>query len=304
MIPKYNEMYKELLTSISDSKEYKLQEVRDKVAIIFNLSEKDRQEKLDSGIRKYDYRLNWTCTYLKKAVLIEYVKRGVLKITKRGLDLLNSNPEIIDNNTLKNYEEFNEFINPKGKEKNFSDDKIVIEKEENPQDIFESSFSKINKILQEEILEEVMRQTPYFFENLVIKLLQKIGYGSFTDSGKVTQKSNDEGIDGIINQDKLGFDSIYIQAKKWDKDSTVSRPEVQKFIGALAGQGANKGLFITTAKFSDGAKEYSQKQHIAKIVLIDGMELAKLMIEYNLGVSVENIYEIKKIDSDFFEELN
>ena len=149
-----------------------------------------------------------------------------------------------------------------------------------------------------------MRQTPYFFENLVIKLLQKIGYGSFTDSGKVTQKSNDEGIDGIINQDKLGFDSIYIQAKKWDKDSTVSRPEVQKFIGALAGQGANKGLFITTAKFSDGAKEYSQKQHIAKIVLIDGMELAKLMIEYNLGVSVENIYEIKKIDSDFFEELN
>lgn len=237
-------------------------------------------------------------------MLIEYVKRGVLKITKRGLDLLNSNPEIIDNNTLKNYEEFNEFINPKGKEKNFSDDKIVIEKEENPQDIFESSFSKINKILQEEILEEVMRQTPYFFENLVIKLLQKIGYGSFTDSGKVTQKSNDEGIDGIINQDKLGFDSIYIQAKKWDKDSTVSRPEVQKFIGALAGQGANKGLFITTAKFSDGAKEYSQKQHIAKIVLIDGMELAKLMIEYNLGVSVENIYEIKKIDSDFFEELN
>ena len=149
-----------------------------------------------------------------------------------------------------------------------------------------------------------MRKDPYFFESLVVKLLQKIGYGTLKNSGKVTKKSNDEGIDGIINQDKLGFDCIYIQAKKWDKDSTVSRPEIQKFVGALAGQGATKGLFITTAKFSDGAREYSQKQHTTKIVLIDGMELAKLMIEYNLGVSVENIYEIKKIDSDFFEELD
>ena len=173
-----------------------------------------------------------------------------------------------------------------------------------PQDIFEKSFTEINKILQEEILEEVIRQTPYFFENLVVKLLQKIGYGTFKNSGKVTKKTNDEGIDGIINQDKLGFDSIYIQAKKWDKDSTVSRPKVQKFVGALAGQGATKGLFITTAKFSDGAREYSQKQHTTKIVLIDGMELAKLMIEYNIGVSVESVYEIKKIDSDFFDEIN
>ena len=300
MIPKYNEMYREFLNSIIDGREYKFQEIKDNVAIILNISGEERKEKLSSGVKKYDYRLNWTCTYLKKAKLIENTQRGIVKITQRGLDLLATNPTIINNNTLKNYEEFREFLNPKGNKET----KEEISEEQTPQDILENSFNKINEILQEEVLEEVMRRDPYFFESLVIKLLQKIGYGTLKNSGKVTKKSNDEGIDGIINQDKLGFDCIYIQAKKWDKDSTVSRPEVQKFVGALAGQGATKGLFITTAKFSNGAREYSQKQHTTKIVLIDGMELAKLMVEYNLGVSVERTYEIKKIDSDFFEELD
>lgn len=304
MIPKYDEMYKALLESISDKKEYKTGKYRDKVAQLMNISDEERGILLDSGGgKKYNTTLNWTTVYLKKAKLIEAPKRGVIKITQRGLDLLATNPSVVDNNTLKNYEEFREFLNPKEnketqniKENNFEN--------ETPQDVFETSFNKINGILQEEILEEVMRKDPYFFENLVVKLLQKMGYGTLRNSGVVTKKSNDEGIDGIVNQDKLGFDSIYIQAKKWDKDSTVSRPEIQKFVGALAGQGATKGLFITTARFSDGAREYSQKQHTTKIVLIDGMELAKLMIEYNLGVSVEKVYEIKKVDSDFFEELN
>ena len=303
MIPRYNEMYKELLNSIIDRKEYKFKEIKDKVATILNISDEERQEKLSSGSKKFDYRLNWTCTYLKRAKLVENTERGVIRITQRGLDLLATNPAVIDNNTLKNYEEFREFLNLKGN-KETQDIKENIAEEQTPQDVLETSFEKINEILQEEVLEEVMRKDPYFFENLVVKLLQKMGYGTLRNSGIVTKKSNDEGIDGIVNQDKLGFDSIYIQAKKWDKDSTVSRPEIQKFVGALAGQGATKGLFITTARFSDGAREYSQKQHTTKIVLIDGMELAKLMIEYNLGVSVEKIYEIKKIDSDFFEELD
>lgn len=305
MIPKYNEMYKALLETLKDKKEYSTKEYRNKVAKLMNISDEEREILLDSGGgNKYNTALNWTSVYLKKAKLIESTKRGVLKITERGLELLATNPNVIDNHTLKNYEEFREFLNPKGNNKEFKEEKEQNIEEETPQDILEKSFNKINKILQEEVLEEVMRKDPYFFESLVVKLLQKIGYGTLKNSGKVTKKSNDEGIDGIINQDKLGFDCIYIQAKKWDKDSTVSRPEIQKFVGALAGQGATKGLFITTAKFSDGAREYSQKQHTTKIVLIDGMELAKLMIEYNLGVSVENIYEIKKIDSDFFEELD
>ena len=305
MIPKYNEMYKALLETLKDKKEYSTKEYRNKVAKLMNISDEEREILLDSGGgNKYNTALNWTSVYLKKAKLIESTKRGVLKITERGLELLATNPNVIDNHTLKNYEEFREFLNPKGNNKEFKEEKGQNIEEETPQDILEKSFNKINKILQEEVLEEVMRKDPYFFESLVVKLLQKIGYGTLKNSGKVTKKSNDEGIDGIINQDKLGFDCIYIQAKKWDKDSTVSRLEIQKFVGALAGQGATKGLFITTAKFSDGAREYSQKQHTTKIVLIDGMELAKLMIEYNLGVSVENIYEIKKIDSDFFEELD
>lgn len=305
MIPKYNEMYKALLETLKDKKEYSTKEYRNKVAKLMNISDEEREILLDSGGgNKYNTALNWTSVYLKKAKLIESTKRGVLKITERGLELLATNPNVIDNHTLKNYEEFREFLNPKGNNKEFKEEKGQNIEEETPQDILEKSFNKINKILQEEVLEEVMRKDPYFFESLVVKLLQKIGYGTLKNSGKVTKKNNDEGIDGIINQDKLGFDCIYIQAKKWDKDSTVSRPEIQKFVGALAGQGATKGLFITTAKFSDGAREYSQKQHTTKIVLIDGMELAKLMIEYNLGVSVENIYEIKKIDSDFFEELD
>ena len=301
MIPKYNEMYKEVLETIKNQKEYTTKEYREIVANKLNISIEERKKISESGGNIYNTALSWTIFYLKKAKLIEKIQRGVIKITQRGLDLLATNPEKIDNETLKKYPEFNEFINPKKIQEN---EKIEIVEEETLQDIFEKSFNEINKILQEEILEEVIRQTPYFFENLVVKLLQKIGYGTFKNSGKVTKRTNDEGIDGIINQDKLGFDSIYIQAKKWDKDSTVSRPEIQKFVGALAGQGASKGLFITTAKFSDGAIEYSQKQHTAKIVLIDGMELAKLMIEYNIGVSVENIYEIKKIDSDFFDEIN
>lgn len=237
----------------------------------------------------------------KKAGLIESVKRGIIKITDKGVNLLNSNPLKIDNELIFKENKEVEKLNEEQKiEKN-----KTLEENQTPEAIFEKSFKEINRVLEEEILDEVLRQSPDFFEHLVVKLLQKIGYGSFvSDSGVVTKRSNDEGIDGIIKQDKLGFDTIYIQAKKWDRETSVSRPEIQKFVGALGGKGASKGLFITTAKFSEGARRYSQEQHIAKVVLIDGRELAKLMIEYNVGVSVESTYEIKRIDSDFFENID
>lgn len=278
MIPKYNEMYREILDILNDEEPHLFKDIRELIADKLNLSEEEKNEKLDSGKKKFYDRVNWGCTYLKKALLIENTRRGELKITKRGLELLKSNPEIIDNNLLYEYKEFSDFMK-RGKKDN-KDEKEIKEKNsferenQTPQDIFEESFREINKILEEDILEEVLRQSPDFFETLVVKLLQKIGYGSLIkDSGIVTQRSNDEGIDGIIKQDKLGFDSIYIQAKKWDKNVSVSRPEIQKFVGALAGKGASKGLFITTAKFSDGAKKYSREQHTSKIVLIDGREL-------------------------------
>ncbi len=305
MIPKYNEMYKEILEVLKDGNAYPFREVRENVAEILKLSEEELEEKLDSGKKKYNDRINWACTYLKKAGLVENTQRGVVKITNRGIEVLKNNPEKIDNSVLSNYKEFVEFIKRVKKEEPLKEKDYVEEENQTPQDIFENSFKDINRILEEEILDEVLRQSPDFFEHLVVKLLQKIGYGSFvSDSGVVTKRSNDEGIDGIIKQDKLGFDTIYIQAKKWDRETTVSRPEIQKFVGALGGKGASKGLFITTAKFSEGARKYSQEQHIAKVVLIDGRELAKLMIEYNVGVSVESTYEIKRIDSDFFENID
>lgn len=305
MIPKYNEMYKEILEVLKDGNAYPFREVRENVAEILKLSEEELEERLDSGKKKYNDRINWACTYLKKAGLVENTQRGVVKITNRGIEVLKNNPEKIDNNMLSNYKEFVEFIKRVKKEEPLKEKDYTEEENQTPQDIFENSFKDINRILEEEILDEVLRQSPDFFEHLVVKLLQKIGYGSFvSDSGVVTKRSNDEGIDGIIKQDKLGFDTIYIQAKKWDRETTVSRPEIQKFVGALGGKGASKGLFITTAKFSEGARKYSQEQHIAKVVLIDGRELAKLMIEYNVGVSVESTYEIKRIDSDFFENID
>jgi restriction system protein len=301
MIPKYNEIYKELLEVLRRKECFSKKELRKIMAEELKLSPEDINLRYESGTRIYINRIEWACVYLKKAGLIENVERGIIRITDKGINLLASNPSKIDNKLI--FEDLKE-IKIRKKDKSSEENK-ELEENQTPEDIFEKSFRDINRMLEEEILEEVLRQSPDFFEHLVVKLLQKIGYGSFiADSGVVTKRSNDEGIDGIIKQDKLGFDTIYIQAKKWDKESSISRPEIQKFVGALGGKGASKGLFITTAKFSDGARRYSQEQHIAKVVLIDGRELAKLMIEYNIGVSVESTYEIKRIDSDFFENID
>ena len=170
--------------------------------------------------------------------------------------------------------------------------------------MFEKAYSQINSALAEDLLASIMEHSPSFFERLVVDLLLKMGYGSSFDSaGMVVGHTGDEGIDGIIREDKLGFSNIYIQAKRWDPTSmTVGRPEIQKFVGALAGQGASKGLFITTAQFTKEAQSYAAKQLAAKIVLVDGHQLTKLMIEYGIGVSIQSTYTIKKIDSDYFDD--
>lgn len=171
-----------------------------------------------------------------------------------------------------------------------------------PEEILQQSFEDINAALSSELLDAIMQQPPDFFERLVVDLLVAMGYGdSRVDSGFVTRKSGDEGIDGIIREDKLGFDNIYIQAKRWNPGASVNRPELQEFVGALTGAGANKGLFITTAHFSSGAKEYAGKQHAVKLVLVDGNELAQLMIAHNVGVAVKHRYEIKNLDRDYFD---
>lgn len=308
-IPKYDSMYREFLEALSDGKCHKISEIRDSIAEKFHITDEERKQLLPSGKQQlFNNRVTWTCAYLKGACLIENISRGVYQLSNLGKKVILEAPEKIDNDFLSQFSSFRQFTSSKKEKTNSASTESISTvqnplSDQTPQDILDDAYDKINAALMEDVLSEIMKQTPAFFELLVVKLLTQMGYGgSLEGAGTVTRISGDEGIDGIIKEDKLGFDKIYIQANRWDRHSTVGRPEIQKFVGALAGQGASKGLFITTAQFSKEAKEYAGKQHTTKIVLIDGIALAKLMIEYNLGVSVEATYEIKKIDSDFFDD--
>jgi len=302
-IPKYHEMYRFFLDCLKDGQQHKIKEIKDFVANMMGVTEEERQELLPSGKQAvFDNRIGWTRTYLKKAGLIESPSRGLFVISKEGSKLLEGNPVIINDDVLMKYESFKLFKNPNLNGTDITKSEVC---EDTPQDKLDNAFKMINASLEDELLSEIMKQSPYFFESLVVMLLEEMGYGgTLKDAGTVTTQSGDEGIDGIIREDKLGFNLIYIQAKRWDADKSIGRPEIQKFVGALAGQGATKGLFITTAQFTKEAIEYAKKQHTTKVILVDGVTLTKLMIEYNLGVSTETVYEIKRIDTDFFSDDN
>ena len=305
-VPKYDDMYREILEILSDDQPHKIKDMRDALAGMFHVTEEERKELLPSGKQPlFNNRVNWACTYLKRASLIETISRGVYHITSQGKNIAASHPQHVDNVFLSQFESFRSFVSPAQQHV----DKVTAPMHadmgsgQTPQDVLEEAYQRINDALIEDVLCEVMKQSPVFFEHLVVHLLTKMGYGgSLEDAGTVTRASGDEGIDGIICEDKLGFNRIYIQAKRWDRNSSVGRPELQKFVGALAGQGAAKGLLITTAQFTKEARNYARQQHTTKIVLVDGKALAKLMIEYDVGVSVQTTYFIKKIDSDFFDD--
>jgi restriction system protein len=222
-----------------------------------------------------------------------------VKITERGLKVLSENPDFINVRFLRQFPEFIEFQTTK-KETNETEFDEQSESTETPEELLETAYLKIRKSLAQELINKVIQLPPAFFEKLVVELLVKMGYGgSIKDAGKAIGKTNDEGIDGTIKEDKLGLDIIYIQAKRWQPGNTVGRPEIHKFVGALAGQGAKKGIFITTSSFTKEAIEY-QPRNETKIVLIDGDQLSQMMIDHDLGVSSTNKYEIKKIDHDYF----
>ena len=281
---------------------HKSKEVRDTIATNLSVSDSERQEMLPSGRQAiFDNRVGWTRTYLKKAGLLTSPSRGVYQLTEQGKQVLDSNPDTIDNSFLAQFESFRQFMRSDSvsSKADIADD----QNGQTPQDTLDFAYRQINHALADDLLSEIMKHPPAFFEKLVVQLLENMGYGgSVENAGLVVGQTGDEGIDGIIREDKLGFSLIYIQAKRWDRTSSVGRPEIQKFVGALAGQGANKGLFITTAQFTREAREYAKKQHTTKVVLVDGDTLAKLMIDYNLGVSTQATYQIKQLDSDYFNE--
>ena len=308
-VPKYNEFFSPVLRALETGEIKHVSEIRKFALDYLNVSEEDRKVMLPSNTQRLaDNRVNWSITYLRKANLIERVARGKYKITNTGLQILHEKKDHVELKDLYQFDSFRQFINtdtlPEEK-KDLSQPSVLEDLQEGtPQDNLNASMEQINKELSANLLSEIMERSPAFFEKMVVQLLLKMGYGSALEDGFVTGCSGDEGIDGIIREDKLGFSSIYIQAKRWAEDKAIGRPEIQKFVGALAGQGAQKGLFITTGTFTKEARSYVQKQLSTKVVLVDGEKLTKLMIEYNLGVSVETVYTIKKIDTDFFSEEN
>lgn len=302
MIPDYQSIMLPLLEFISDGKEYKMRFVTDELAIKFGVTEEEQKELLPSGVAPIFYnRTAWAKTYLKKAGLIDSPKQGIVLISKRGLDVLKKKPSSINVKFLKQFSEFVEFQTSK-REDEIETENNDEQSTQTPEELLETAYQKIRKSLASELINKVVELSPAFFEKLVVELLVKMGYGgSIKDAGKAMGKSGDEGIDGTIKEDKLGLDIIYIQAKRWKPGNVVGRPELQKFVGALAGQGAKKGIFITTSNFTKEAIEYTPRNE-TKIVLIDGHQLAQLMIDYNLGCTAQQTYEVKKIDSDYFGE--
>ena len=308
-VPKYNEFFSPVLRALETGEIKHVSEIRKFALDYLNVSEEDRKAMLPSNTQRLvDNRVNWSITYLRKANLIERVARGKYKVTNTGLRVLHEKKDHVELKDLYQFDSFRQFINTdtmSEEKKDLSKPSVLEDLQEGtPQDNLNASMEQINKELSANLLSEIMERSSAFFEKMVVQLLLKMGYGSALEDGFVTGCSGDEGIDGIIREDKLGFSSIYIQAKRWAEDKAIGRPEIQKFVGALAGQGAQKGLFITTGTFTKEARSYVEKQLSTKVVLVDGEKLTKLMIEYNLGVSVETVYTIKKIDTDFFSEEN
>lgn len=298
-LPKYNDLYRVLLTVLQDGQQHSMKDVRNSIAQMLHLTEEDISETLSNGSTVYAGRVGWAKTYLKKAEMIESSQRGYISITSAGRSLLASNEPITNAVLAKLSPAFCEFYQHK-----VSDDASTAptpaetheETPETPQETFERVYTLINDQLADDLLTEVLNQSPAFFEQLVVDLMKAMNYGE----GFVTKYSGDDGIDGIIHEDKLGFNLIYIQAKRWKPDVTIGKPELQKFAGAMMGPPkVEKGLFITTAKFSPKAKDYANAQHI---ILVDGKKLTELMIEHGVGVSTQKAYLIKRVDSDYFSD--
>jgi restriction system protein len=301
-IPDFQTLMLPLMQLAADGKEHSIGEAREALATQFQLTEQDRHELLPSGRQpRFDNRVAWAKSFLQQAGLLTAPRRAHFQISDRGRTLLQDKPSLINIKLLERYPEFVEFrSSSRKKEPETGEIDTDPSEHETPEEMLESAHQRIRTELAADLLTRVRNSSPQFFERLVVDLLVNMGYGgSRKDAGEAVGRSGDEGIDGIINEDRLGLDTIYLQAKKWD--GTVGRPEIHKFVGALHGKRAKKGVFITTSTFS--AEAYGYVAHIdPKVVLIDGRQLAQLMIDFNLGVTAVQSYEVKRIDSDFFSE--
>lgn len=305
MIPKFDDFFLPCLKCLSDGKTYTQELLRAYVIEYFHLSEEDVNALVRSGKKTMVAdRVQWTTSYFTQAGLIDTLKRGNYIINDLGRQFLSEHKDGFDKVDLMQIPSFARFVAGRSNEqKVMVQPSIVVDdkdEESTPTDVIDNAFRQIDSALAEDLLRVIQEIKPAFFEKLVVELLVKMGYGgSFEDAAKVTQYSHDEGIDGVIKQDKLGLDSVYIQAKRWN--AAIGRKEIQAFVGAIEMKHASKGVFITTSYFTEPARKCANDVK-SSIVLIDGEQLCRYMIEYNLGVSVRQTYEVKQIDRDYFED--
>lgn len=304
-IPDYQSLFLPVLQVASDGNEHSLSETIETIARQLGLSEADRDELLPSGKqRKFDNRVSWARTYLQKALLLSSPGRSKFRITERGMKVLKEKPSHMNVRYLRQFPEFVAFHthadrDGKSEDNNHTTQEILEKTSQTPQEILEASYQSLRQTLAQELLERIKNSPPKFFESLVVDLLVAMGYGgSRKDAGQAVGQVGDGGIDGIIKEDKLGLDAIYLQAKRWE--GTVGSPVVQGFAGALIGKKARKGVFITTSNFSPQARSFASGTENLKIILIDGEQLTQLMIDHDIGVTEESRYIVKKVDLDYF----
>ncbi len=300
-IPDFQTIMLPLLEFAGDGKDHTLRDAIEQLARRFRLTPEEQKELLPSGSQaRFDNRVHWARSYLKQAGLLENPSRGAFRITDQGRKALGARPKEIDIKFLMQFEKFIEFRNRAAADHQQAMPMNDAEGQKTPKELLEENHLKLRNELAVEILDTVKQASPAFFENLVVELLVKMGYGgSRKEAGQVVGRSGDQGIDGIINEDRLGLDVIYLQAKRWNAD--VNDAEIRNFVGSLAGHKASRGVFITTATFTKRAAEYVAKIP-QKVILVDGHRLAQLMIEHSVGVSTVATYEVKKVDTDYFNE--
>jgi restriction system protein len=302
-IPDFQTIMLPLMQLAKDGELHQFHDAVINLALYFNLTDAEKSNLLPSGQQPiFDNRVGWAKLHLKKAGLLDDPTRGFFKITNRGKEILQNSPTRIDMRFLQQFPEYKAF-REKTPSEEIGNDKNVDLNKLTPDEVLELSYQRIRNELAEKLSDYTFKSTSGFFERLVVELLVNMGYGgSRQDAAKAVGQRGDEGIDGIIDEDRLGLDNIYIQAKKWEKSTNIGRPEIQKFVGALSGKKARKGIYITTADFTKEARDYAQSLEI-KVILINGKKLADLMIDYDIGVTTRSIYELKILDSDYFGEI-
>ena len=308
-VPDYQTLMAPTLNALGDGQPKTLATLRDSLARRLSISDEDRRETIKSGSTVFDNRVHWALTYLSQAELIRRPKRGIMQITDRGVQVLLEHPDRVDNSVLTQFDEFREFMSrarsgqatrPTGTEPPPSVVLLPAEDAATPQETIAAAVEETNAAVAAELLTRVREQDPAFLERLVLQVLTAMGYGGAAGSAEQLGRSGDEGLDGVIRQDPLGLDRIYVQAKRYAADRPIGRPDIQGFVGALHGAQADRGVFITTSRFSHDAHTYAEKVQ-ARVILIDGPTLAGLLVEHNIGVQNHQTYVLKRLDEDFFE---